>query len=225
MNLKIGNMISHSVRALKLEAVWFIPCLCCCRVPANTCCHKEEGRVASMCSVLWLLIQLASELLAASVFDQTRVCLLENTAHTSTIAKTQGSILIMTPPHPFHVYPHSFLPSVRHSDMTLTWLLACFLSRSSLPLCCSPSYCNSHFSLTAELPPHGKGRKLLMLLLGFNAMLTSLKLDLGLCNASCTYSQRTTCCVFLWMASLSHSFVWSTYEEVSSVIRFKSIKC
>ena len=169
-------------------------------VPANARCLKEEGGAASMCSVLWLLIQLASELLAGSPFDQTWKYSTERYEEEC-----------------FDYHPASCLPcspwlapaltlSQRYDFDTAS--CSCFLTRSSphSPPHGSPSYCNSHFSLCAEPSPlHGGGRKLLMLLLGFDTMLTSLKPRSGLCNASCTHCQRTMCCVFLLMACLSHS--------------------
>lgn len=154
------------------------------------CCHTEEAGEVSMCSVLWLLIRLASALLAGSVFDKTRSCLLENTAHTDSMAR---NIQITTPAHTF-VRTHPHPPFVK-----VIWLSHGFLhvfltvhpesSTPTPPLYCSPVYCNSHFSLSAGPPPHGKVVKLLMLLLGFKTMPTSLKisLNLRLCNASSTW--------------------------------------
>lgn len=71
--------------------------------------------------MLQQLIQLALELLAGSVFDQTGKFLLENTLYIDTMAKAQGNIFITTPPHPFNVGLHLFISSIFHNDMALMW--------------------------------------------------------------------------------------------------------
>lgn len=199
MKLKPENITLYTKFVLKLEAVWFIPWLSCCCVPANVCGHKEENRAASMCSVLWLLIQLASELLAASAFDQTRSCFFVFPPPVLLSACTHrdqyGKVLVGSPP--FCVCPNKWARSACNNDMTLTRLLVFVCLTEVHP----PTHTPLHRS------PHGKRRKPLMLSKGFNTMFWNLPHS-GLRNVL----QRKHNMFFSFFAGLVYPLAWKQYK-------------